>query len=192
MNTSSRVTLAVSDLADLRVALPGHRGARRPRTERGGVRHIVMNLTLTAVEDLLVLVDDPEDLVPALSARGLARGARDAPQADDGLGRIRPRVSSRFARKSGSQRWGLLEAGGAEPRAASRSCPPSLLATPMASIPPDAAYGSAAEGSTSSRAPKPDTGASNRNISTVRSGSTCAWLRNASTLRPVSSSIISL
>jgi hypothetical protein len=35
-------------------------------------------------------------------------------------------------------------------------------------------------------------GASMRNISIVRSGSTWAWLRNASTFPPVSSSIISL
>jgi hypothetical protein len=47
-------------------------------------------------------------------------------------------------------------------------------------------------GSTSSSAPNPASGPSIRNISIVRSGSTCAWLRNASTLRPVSSSIMSL
>ncbi len=44
--------------------------------------------------------------------------------------------------------------------------------------------------SASSSAPKPVSGPSMRNISIVRSGSTWTWLRNASTLRPVSSSII--
>ena len=44
--------------------------------------------------------------------------------------------------------------------------------------------------SASSSAPKPASGPSMRNIWMVRSGSTWTWLRNASTLRPVSSSII--
>ena len=63
--------------------------------------------------------------------------------------------------------------------------------------PQPAAYeswpGSARAGlSTSSNAPKPGTGPSIRNISIVRSGSICAWLRKASTLRPVSCSIIAV
>jgi hypothetical protein len=47
-------------------------------------------------------------------------------------------------------------------------------------------------GSTTSSAPNPAIGPSIRKISIVRSGSTCAWLRNASTVRPVSASIISV
>ena len=47
-------------------------------------------------------------------------------------------------------------------------------------------------GSTSSSAPNPASGPSVRNISIVRSGSMWAWLRKASTLRPVSSSTIAL
>ena len=80
---------------------------------------------------------------------------------------------------------------GAPPRQMGRSSS-SRVSTRGESIPSIASYGSGGEGSTSSSAPNPDTGPSIRNISTVRSGSTCAWLRNASTLRPVSSSIISL
>src|SRR5947208_12972087 len=40
-------------------------------------------------------------------------------------------------------------------------------------------------------APKPSSGPSTKKISIVISGSTWAWLRNARTLRPVSSSIVS-
>jgi hypothetical protein len=50
--------------------------------------------------------------------------------------------------------------------------------------------GSSDGGSTSSNAPNPGTGPSMRNISTVRSGSTWAWLRNARTFLPVSCSIM--
>src|SRR5438128_2319569 len=45
--------------------------------------------------------------------------------------------------------------------------------------------------SVSSSAPKPSSGPSTKKISIVISGSTWAWLRNARTLRPVSSSIVS-
>jgi SAM-dependent methyltransferase len=54
------------------------------------------------------------------------------------------------------------------------------------------ASGSGAGGCTISRAPNPGSDPSIKNISTVRSGSTWAWLRKASTLRPVSVSIISV
>lgn len=45
--------------------------------------------------------------------------------------------------------------------------------------------------STTSTAPNPRSGPSTKNISTVISGSTCAWERNATTLRPVRRSIMS-
>jgi hypothetical protein len=47
-------------------------------------------------------------------------------------------------------------------------------------------------GSMTSTAPKPGSGPSTKNISTVMSGSTCAWERKATTLRPVSLSMVSL
>ena len=47
-------------------------------------------------------------------------------------------------------------------------------------------------GFTISTAPKPSSGASTKKISIVMSGSTWAWLRKASTLRPVSRSMASL
>ena len=51
---------------------------------------------------------------------------------------------------------------------------------------------SASSGSTTSTAPKPSSGASTKKISIVMSGSTCACDRNASTLRSVSRSIVSV
>ena len=47
-------------------------------------------------------------------------------------------------------------------------------------------------GSVISTAPKPSSGPSTKKISIVMSGSTWAWLRKASTLRPVRSSIVCL
>ena len=47
-------------------------------------------------------------------------------------------------------------------------------------------------GSVTSTAPKPASGPSTKKISIVMSGSTWAWLRNARTLRPVSSSTVPL
>jgi hypothetical protein len=67
--------------------------------------------------------------------------------------------------------------------------PPGRRDTPDDALSVD---GSRYSGSTISTAPKPSSGPSTKKISIVMSGSTWAWLRNASTLRPVRSSIVCL
>ena len=66
--------------------------------------------------------------------------------------------------------------------------PPLPVSRPTHSIRCDPA----SSGSTISTAPKPSSGASTKKISIVMSGSTWAWDRNATTLRPVSCSIVSV
>ena len=93
----------------------------------------------------------------------------------------RPRTSRR-------SRGGQAKSAGGCMRAPSRRLATSYRASTTPGCDARVPY----SGSVTSTAPNPGSGPSMKNISTVMSGSTCAWERNATTLRPVSSSIVSL
>lgn len=85
-----------------------------------------------------------------------------------------------------STRWARLRCGGPVGDAVRAPCR-SVSARARQAV--RAPCGRSYSGCMIATAPTPSSGSSMINMSIVMSGSTCAWLRNASTLRPVSCSI---
>ena len=106
-------------------------------------------------------------------------------QMSKGLGSARSRSSPATRRRSRSS----ATAASTSPRASTSAgrCRSARRYAPDLRL-----CAAAMSGSTTSTAPKPSSGASMKKISIVMSGSTCAWDRNASTLRSVSRSIVSV